>query len=40
MSIEELALRQAHPMYAAWCREDEDEREYDPDAEAEFKYGY
>lgn len=40
MSIEELALREAHPMYAAWCREDEDEREYDQDAEAEFKYGY
>lgn len=38
MNAEEIALRELHPLYNEWCRDDE-AREYDPDAEAEFKYG-
>ena len=38
MSAEDIALKEVHPMYAAWCREDEEEREYDPNYAAEFDY--
>ena len=37
--MEEKALKDLHPMYREFCREDDEAREYDPDAEAEFKYG-
>ena len=30
-------LRWSHPMYNAWCREDEDEEGEDPDTRADFE---
>lgn len=36
-SAEELALREAHPLYNAWCREDDGPEDYDPEAIAEAR---
>lgn len=36
-SAEEVALREAHPLYNAWCNEDDEPREYDPEAIAEAR---
>lgn len=36
-SAEELALREAHPLYNSWCRDDDTPEDYDPEAIAEAK---
>ena len=36
-STEELALREAHPLYNEWCRDDDTPEDYDPEAIAEAR---
>lgn len=35
--MEEKALKDLHPMYREFCREDDEARDYDPEAIAEAK---
>ena len=35
--MEDKALKDLHPLYRAWCNEDNEPRDYDPEAIAEAR---